>query len=224
GVLRSDGKDNLINAFEMASAVDSCGEPMVREVCVCFGSKLFRGNRITKFSAENFTAFISANFPAVAKVGVHVKWTLSDYRCLCAKKQALIVHSHLETQVIIIKVYPGMTPKVLNAMLHIENLKGVVLETYGSGNAPTSDAFIAELEDAIKRGIPILNVTQCADGSVEMGKYAASSRLREIGVVSGKDITTESAVTKMMYLLGLDLSFSEVCKLLSSSLRGEMTS
>lgn len=222
GVLRSDGKDNLINALEMAAATDENGQALLREVAVVFGSKLFRGNRITKFSAESFSAFVSANFPPLAQSGVHIKWY-----CPAAGHPAdgkrLIAHTDLEVNVLIVKVHPGMSPEALGLILNTPGLKGVVLGTYGSGNAPTSPAFAQTLADAVKRGIAILNVTQCTEGAVEMGKYAASNPLKAAGVVSGYDMTTEAAVTKMMYVLGLRRPFEETRRLLSTPLRGEMT-
>lgn len=222
GVLRSDGKDNLINALEMAAATDGNGQALLREVAVVFGSKLFRGNRITKFSAESFSAFVSANFPPLAQSGVHIKWycPAAGHR---TDGKRLIAHTDLEVNVLIVKVHPGMSPQALGLILNTPGLKGVVLATYGSGNAPTSPAFAQTLADAVKRGIAILNVTQCTEGAVEMGKYAASNPLKAAGVVSGYDMTTEAAVTKMMYVLGLRRPFEETRRLLSTPLRGEMT-
>ena len=222
GVLRSDGKDNLINALEMAAATDENGQALLREVAVVFGSKLFRGNRITKFSAESFSAFVSANFPPLAQSGVHIKWycPAAGHK---AENKRLIAHTALEVNVLIVKVHPGMSAEALGLILNTPGLKGVVLGTYGSGNAPTSPAFAQTLADAVKRGIAILNVTQCTEGAVEMGKYAASNPLKAAGVVSGYDMTTEAAVTKMMYVLGLRRPFEETRRLLSTPLRGEMT-
>lgn len=222
GVLRSDGKDNLINALEMAAATDENGQALLREVAVVFGSRLFRGNRITKFSAESFSAFVSANFPPLAQSGVHIKWYCPAPGHPADGKR-LIAHTDLEVNVLIVKVHPGMSPEALGLILNTPGLKGVVLATYGSGNAPTSPAFAQTLADAVQRGIAILNVTQCTEGAVEMGKYAASNPLKAAGVVSGYDMTTEAAVTKMMYVLGLRRPFEETRRLLSTPLRGEMT-
>ena len=223
GVLRSDGKSNLVNALEMAAATDADGEPKVREVCVCFGDSLFRGNRITKYSAECFDAFRSANFPVLAKAGVHVKWfeDIKDYSHT-PSAQPFRVRKKLDSRVLILKIHPGMAPDMMRFLLENSELRGMVLETYGSGNAPTSKAFVEALSVAVRKHIPVINVSQCAEGSVEMGKYAASTQLRDLGVVCGKDITAEAAVTKMMYLLGQELSYEEVCRLLGEPLRGEM--
>lgn len=224
GVLRSDGKSNLVNALEMAAATDSKGEPMVREVCVCFGDRLYRGNRITKFSAECFDAFISANFPVLAKAGVHVKWfeDIKDYS-QGKPTEPFRVQKRLDSRVLILKIHPGLTPCTIRSILENNDLKGIVLETYGSGNAPTSAEFTEVLGIAASRRIPVLNVTQCAEGGVEMGKYAASTQLQKVGIVSGGDMTCEAAVAKMMYLLGKELDYGQTCRLLGEPLRGEMS-
>lgn len=222
GVLRSDGKDNLINAFEMAATVNQDGQPMVPEVCVCFENKLYRGNRITKQSAEYFNAFISGNYPSLAKLGVHIKW----YHHLILSDRGLKpfrVQKEICQDILLIKIYPGMKQETLTALVSIPNLKGIVLESYGSGNAPTADWFVRLLSEAVAKGILIINVTQCVEGSVEMGKYAASMALKRIGVINGYDITTESALTKMMLLLGQDMSYQERADKLSRPLCGEMS-
>lgn len=223
GVLRSDGKANLVNALEMASAVDEKGVPMVNEVCVCFGDTLYRGNRVSKFSAENFDAFVSSNYPVLAKAGVHVKWNRrAGGRKSLEKPEPFRLQEKLDSRVLILKIHPGLTPQIIRCILENNDIKGIVLETYGSGNAPTSKEFIEAIRVATRRKIPVLNVTQCSEGSVEMGKYAASTQLQAAGVISGHDLTCEAAVTKMMYLLGKELDYRQICRLLGKPLRGEM--
>lgn len=220
GVIRTDGRDNFINAIEMAAAKEH-DTPLVPEVAICFENKLYRGNRTTKFNAENFKAFLSGNFPLLAEVGVHIKYNTAAILRPDFKK--LKVHKQIDRNVALLKLYPGMTPQVVNAVLDTPDLRAVILETYGSGNAPTDTWFIGALEKAIQRGLIIMNVTQCKGGTVEIGKYETSLDLGRIGVVGGNDITTESALTKMMFLLGHLSDRDEIIRQLGISLRGEMT-
>ncbi len=220
GVIRTDGRDNFINAIEMAAAKEH-DTPLVPEVAICFENKLYRGNRTTKFNAENFKAFLSGNYPLLAEVGVHIRYNTAAI--LRPDFRKLKVHKHIDQNVALLKLYPGMTPNVVESVLRTPKLRAVILETYGSGNAPTDPWFIGALEDAIQRGIIILNVTQCKGGSVEIGKYETSLDLGRIGVVGGSDITTESALTKLMFLLGHHSDRDEICHQLRLSLRGEMT-
>lgn len=220
GVIRTDGRDNFINAIEMAAAKEH-DTPLVPEVAICFENKLYRGNRTTKFNAENFKAFLSGNFPLLAEVGVHIKYNTAAILRPDFKK--LKVHKQIDRNVALLKLYPGMTPQVVNAVLDTPDLRAVILETYGSGNAPTDAWFIGALEKAIQRGLIIMNVTQCKGGTVEIGKYETSLDLGRIGVVGGNDITTESALTKMMFLLGHLSDRDEIIRQLGLSLRGEMT-
>ena len=220
GVIRTDGKENLLTAIEIA-ATHKDGKPLVPEVCIYFENNLYRGNRTHKFNAENFSAFISANYPSLAKVGVHIRY--NHQAILSPKINFLIVHTKLDQNIAILKLFPGINKTVVDATLNIKELKAVILETYGSGNAPTDSWFLNSLENAIKKGIIVLNITQCKGGSVVQGKYETSSDLLKIGVTGGVDMTTEAAITKLMYLLGEDFSTDEVRKLLSISLRGELS-
>ena len=218
GMLRSDGRENIICALEIASTRLA----VIPEVCIFFESHLYRGNRSTKLNAENFDAFESYNYPSLAKVGINIRFKEHLFQPMPEGK--LVVRKQFDTRVAVLKLFPGIGPEVVNAVLRAPDLQGVIIETYGSGNAPTDGWFIAALEEAIHRGIIILNVTQCKAGSVKMRQYAASCDMDRIGVIGGGDITIEAAVTKMMYLLG---SFPEdkqhVRNRLGMSLRGEIT-
>ncbi len=221
GVIRTDGRENFINAIEIASAKIE-NTPIVPEVTIYFENKLFRGNRTNKFNAENFNAFVSGNFPPLAEVGVHIRY--HHHNILKPNFKRLKTHTCLDPNVALLKLFPGISEPVVGAMLNIPGLKALILETYGSGNAPTDAWFISILEDAIKhKGITVFNVTQCKGGSVEIGKYETSVNLGRIGVIGGYDITTESAIAKTMYLLGLDLPKDEFQRLLQVPLRGEMS-
>lgn len=222
GDLRTDAKENLITAIQIASLVAN-GKPIVREVCLYFEYKLYRGNRTTKISAEHFNAFMSPNYPALAESGVHLKVDTQQLLPYTAETSALTLGAEFEGNVAIVKMFPGLTAQVLSAISNIPALRGIVLETYGSGNAPTEDWFIGILQKAIEKGMHIVNVTQCSGGRVNMGQYETSTLLKEIGVISGADITTEAAITKMMYLLGKNVSHSDFKQQFETSLRGELS-
>jgi L-asparaginase len=223
GMLRTDGKENLISSIEIASAADSNGNPMVPEVCIYFESQLYRGNRTTKYNAENFRAFRSANHPVLADVGIHIKYNPALIRYPENPGKELKVCEKLCTDVAVLKIFPGITPAVVDAILNMEGLKGVVLETFGSGNAPTADWFVNRIKDAVHRGIIVLNVSQCHAGKVDMDAYATGVALKKEGVISGFDSTTEAALTKMFFVLGQTGCKEEIKKLLESNLRGEIT-
>lgn len=221
GILRTDGKENLITAIQIAAAKKH-NESIVPEVCVYFNSKLFRGNRISKRHADDFSAFSSVNYPALANAGVEIKYSQENIHRF-VNKGILKVRTNFDENVVILKIFPGIGKKVFENILNIPGLKGVVLESFGSGNIPTSRWMISLIKQAIKRRIIFLNVTQCQGGAVKMGQYETSEELLRAGVVSGKDMTTEAAITKMMFLLGQGLEHEEIKLHLQKSLIGEMS-
>ena len=220
GVLRSDAKENLLTAIEIAAAKDEDGNAIVPEVTIYFEDRLFRANRTTKRNAEHFSAFNSYNYPALAKAGVHI--TYQPHLVHYSDPQApLRLHTQFDQNVAILKLFPGIQRSVVRALLHTRGLKGIVLETFGAGNAPTDHWLYSELKEAVDKGIIIVNKTQCNTGSVEMGLYAVSLNLLKAGVLSGYDITTEALLTKMMLLLGENPEQAK--ELICQELSGEMT-
>lgn len=222
GVIRTDGKENLLTSIEIATARHPDGTPMVPEVCIYFESHLMRGNRTSKINAEDFNAFRSYNYPVLASAGIHIRYNSNLIHSANVNRQ-LTPHYRLNTDIAVLKLFPGIQENLVKAVLDTEGLKAVVLETYGSGNAPHKDWLLEQLRRACERGIVIVNVTQCNYGTVEMERYDTGYRLLKAGVVSGHDSTTEAAVTKLMFLLGHDYTTPEVRRLMERPLAGEIS-
>lgn len=222
GKLRTDGKENLITALEIAADKDSSGHPVVPELCIYMQNLLMRGNRTKKINADHFSAFSSPNYPFLAQAGLDIRY---DDQYILRPDYTLPVRFNYEMDrhVVILKLFPGITEAVLKAHLGIPGLKGVVLEAYGTGNSPIYPWFTDELRRAVMRGVVIVNVTQCLYGGVEMHRYENGQRLEQIGVISGSDITTEAALAKLMALFGKGLPPAGVRRLMQVSLRGELT-
>lgn len=222
GEVRTDGEENLITALQIAAATDMMGEPMVREVAILFENYLWRGNRSTKMSADNFNAFKSNNYPSLAKIGLGIHFNEEALWRVQAKRP-LKVQYELDTAVMFLDLNPGISEAVLRHQLSTPGIKGIVLKTFGAGNAPTYAWFTEAVKEAVERDIVILNVTQCVNGGVHAKMYMSGNQLASTGVISGHDITSEAAITKMMYLFGLGLSTAEVRRYLECSLCGEVS-
>lgn len=220
GEIRTDAKENLVTAIEIA-ATKINGKPAVAEVCVYFDYNLFRGNRVAKINSAKFEAFQSLNYSPLAEAGVHLKF--NHHLLIPSSGKKLKVHLELDNNIGVIRIYPGMIKEWFVAQLKVKSIRAIIIETFGSGNAPSTGWFIDELRDAIKRGILIINISQCAGGMVEQGRYVTSSKLNAMGVIGGADLTLEAALTKLMFLFGQKLKINEIKKLMSTSLRGEMS-
>lgn len=220
GMIRTDGKENLITAIEIAANKKGTF-PVVSEVAVYFENKLLRGNRTVKTNAEHFNAFSSPNYPVLAKAGIFIRYDDAALKPYAEGK--LKVQDKFCSDVIIIKIFPGLKEDLFNAMIDIPGLKGIILESFGSGNAPEFDWFLAGIERAIERGIIIVNVTQCIEGFVVQGRYSTSTELNRMGVVNGLDLTTEAAIVKLMMVLAMDVDIKNKKSMIMEPWAGELT-
>lgn len=222
GEVRTDGEENLITALQIAADQDVSGVPTVREVAILFENYLWRGNRSTKRSADNFNAFKSNNYPELAKIGLGISF---NYDALAKIRRTLPLNPHysLDSRVISIDLFPGLNEDILRYQLNTPGIRGIVLRTFGAGNGPTKRWFVDAIREAVERGVVIVNVTQCVNGGVQASRYMGGDYLLSAGVVSGYDLTFEAAITKMMYLFGLGLEPDEVRQRLDVPICGEMS-
>ncbi len=223
GVPRTDGKENLISAVEIAAAKDDDGHAIVPEVCIYFDNILMRGNRTTKVNSDNFRAFRSENMPPLAEAGISIRYNTGIIIRPEDWHQRPIFHKSLDTSVAILKIHPGITPQVVRGILCAPESKAVILETYGAGNAPSKGWFLEMVKEAITMGKILFNVTQCRAGSVNMDLYATGKCLKEAGVINGYDSTTESALAKLFFLMGQSHTGLDIIQLLEENIRGEIS-
>ena len=223
GVLRTDGKENLITSIEIAASKDRIGLPMVPEVCIYFQGLLLRGNRSKKLSSEEFNAFTSPNYPPLARVGVHITWAHHHIMPAIHSSENLRPNYNMCCDIAVLRLFPGITQQTVHAMLNMPGLKGLVLETFGAGNAMTYVWFLKELHESVTRGLVVVNVTQCLGGSVEMGIYETGNSLQQSGVISSGDMTTEATIVKLMFLLGQGYDQKKVEEEMGHNLSGELS-
>lgn len=222
GQLRTDGKENLLTSIEIAAARTPDRQPAVPEVCIFFENRLMRGNRTTKINSEGFNAFRSYNMPSLAHAGIHIKFENHLIR-RPDPSRPFTPHFTLDNDVIILTLFPGIKKEYVDTVLNIAGLKAVILKTYGSGNAPQKEWLFNRLKRLVDRGVILVNITQCSQGTVEMHRYETGLRLLQAGVINGYDSTMESMVTKLMFLLGQNLSHEEIIKAMNTSIAGEIT-
>ena len=223
GMPRTDGKENLISAVEIAAAKDENGHAFVPEVCICFDNILTRGNRTSKVNSDHFRAFRSENLPPLAEAGISIRYNTDIILKPDRWDRRPVFHKNLDTSVAILKIHPGITPQVVRGILCAPESKAVILETYGAGNAPSRGWFLDMVQEAIGMGKILLNVTQCRAGSVNMDIYATGKWLKDAGVLSGYDSTTESALAKLFFLLGQPHADEEMILCIERNLRGEIS-
>lgn len=222
GEVRTDGEENLITSLQVAASRKTDGSPMLQEVAILFENYLWRGNRATKYSADNFNAFKSSNFPRLAKIGMGITFREEILWRPQSDKAPLSVHYGMDTNVMYLHLFPGITVDMVRHMLNMPGLKGVVLKTFGAGNAPTDRPFLEAIKESVDSGLVIVNVTQCDNGMVDPHLYMAGSGLQKAGVISGHDLTSEAAITKLMFLFGQKYPVEEVKKMMETPLVGEM--